>query len=247
MPGDSDGLIPYVNRRQRFKGLLLNVLTALSLLLCAAMASLWVRSYFVSDALFRQFFTKPDDTIAWTREVVHVGRGGIGFARVVQTVDWYPNDAYGEAIRQRVFPLVAPHRAASPTYPSFDVSPREPTLGFRLDWYRFKRGNKLVGLFQWIVPLWCPFLLFLAEPARRAWRWRRERTLRSRAGLCAVCGYDLRATPGQCPECGAPGLDACPTTGTGPAVVGQFSLHFRPTTLHKPRRAMKAGPFPAGL
>ena len=54
------------------------------------------------------------------------------------------------------------------------------------------------------VPLWMPLVLGGVAPSillpTRA-RTRRRRRLAS--GLCPACGYDLRATPGRCPECGA--------------------------------------------
>jgi len=61
---------------------------------------------------------------------------------------------------------------------------------------RFQTGFSYLHL-----PLWLPGLIAGALPACRTWsRFHKRR--RTRRGLCPACGYDLRASPGKCPECG---------------------------------------------
>jgi len=54
------------------------------------------------------------------------------------------------------------------------------------------------------VPIWFAMLLLATLPAVEARRIvrNRRRNRRARLGLCVQCGYDLRASPDRCPECG---------------------------------------------
>jgi hypothetical protein len=51
-------------------------------------------------------------------------------------------------------------------------------------------------------PHWSFALLFAVPPALHLSATFRSRRLRH-AGHCCACGYDMRATPERCPECGA--------------------------------------------
>lgn len=56
---------------------------------------------------------------------------------------------------------------------------------------------RAIGAPMWVlgVPLLLPATIVLIRRGRRSRR-------RHRRGLCQACGYDLRASPDRCPECG---------------------------------------------
>jgi hypothetical protein len=56
------------------------------------------------------------------------------------------------------------------------------------------------------IPNWSILALLAGPLVIAGIRWRRRRWIarQNAKGLCVKCGYDLRATPERCPECGRP-------------------------------------------
>lgn len=77
---------------------------------------------------------------------------------------------------------------------------------WRLYWY----SDRTFTGWEIAFPHW---LLLLTLTAVVIWAWVRLLQSRKRASmldLCRVCGYDLRASPQRCPECGTPRTPATP-------------------------------------
>ena len=55
----------------------------------------------------------------------------------------------------------------------------------------------------WVLTVPLPLVMLLTLALPLGWVWGKRRTRGGgRRGYCAACGYDLRATPARCPECG---------------------------------------------
>ena len=165
---------------------LLNFVTTLSLVLCAAACVLWVRSYFVGEQIGWQRSVPQAGEVRATFVVSAAGGLSIKFYSVA-VADGSAQSAgvKSSAEREPVIRWVT----HSPRYP-WASGPRPWSLGFQ-------SSSRAA-----VVPYW--FLVFTAAvlPALRLALAVRHGRRRRRIGLCPTCGYDLRATPGRCPECG---------------------------------------------
>ena len=182
---------------RRMKRRLLNLLTGLSLLLAIALAVFWVLSYRpgmnLSLGRFGNFpFGNAHHEAA---DNFHVKANGYGYAAWVVRGGVY---VYWQELRSRTRKL---------TVGSMWAEVPQPVLGFGLS--RAPVGLGPTGT-PWArqgtlrLPLWFAQSLLIVLPAWAAQRHHRARRARRRQGrgLCPACGYDLRATPGRCPECG---------------------------------------------
>ena len=176
---------------------LFTLCSAVSVLLCVAVCVLWVRSQFAPatvswNASGRNVFAAVNDGY------ILVGVGG---------------PAYGPLGAVKYRPVAAERGLFNPhTVVSFAgaeyAAARSARTG-RTEWGFAVRywvlGGGLAAL-----------SVVLLAPG-----WRHRRWVRNHPGHCLACGYDLRASPDRCPECGAAARGGCWSSKAGRSGAGR--------------------------
>ena len=154
---------------------LLNLVALASLLLFIAAAAGWSRSYAAHDSVY--FESDEHGYLASS------SRGRLRLLRRDMTYD-------SRGVQYASYPPIELEGRDAPGTNAF-LGAAYGTSGF---------GGAPA---RWInLPYWMPCAAACVVPV--GWLWHRRRIARRASyGLCRQCGYDLRATPEQCPECGA--------------------------------------------
>ena len=167
---------------------LLGLASAVSLLLCLGTTVLWVRSM------------QGWEEIAWNRwsgETLPKVRLSGSEGRVIADVTRADHFSFAKAWE----PPGLRHMILKPgTF----VAPLKD--GWGIERKEGRGGGAHYVMWNAHAPAWVPFAVMLMPAS--AWvliyfrRKRRRDKWRKAGTVCVTCGYDLRATPNRCPECG---------------------------------------------
>ena len=183
---------------KRLRTCLFNAIAFASLLMFLAVAGLWIRSYFVKDTFFKfGWWFDPNGSgqtsrrINLRQEVLDLADGRVEFELLDQYSGTIDRNGFDNFVKRE-----SPFWAA---YPFHKTSHEH--MGYFFWRYLNQRGlpgrhqimiRLPLGVFQ--ITCGFPLACFIAARARN------KRRLME--GHCQTCGYDLRATPDRCPECG---------------------------------------------
>jgi hypothetical protein len=192
---------------RRLLRILLNAATVLSLMLSTATAAIWIRSHRICDNFTRRDSVRPsgvrihdvcskDGIFVWAMESRRIGshaetaRGGV----------WqWEHFSYD---RQLIGPSPASRLLWKPTW--WQQVGFIYHRGYQVE--MAETGNTpFVPDFVVGLPYWAMTLFLVIPPALQLVSAivHRRAVARLKHGLCPSCGYDLRATPDRCPECGS--------------------------------------------
>jgi hypothetical protein len=194
----------------RVKRRLFSLLVALSLILCIAIAAVWVRSYSASDQVSLALWTiSAQPGGRWSVTRTWEGKTGPGqFYFDVETQKVWQDEKEYVVYRPRLtlrwmpdFPFRIGHAVETPWTERGFLSTWQPLYRDNdPDWVRM-RSQYGVGF-----PCWLALIVTAVLPTWRliaAVTRRRTHARRAAAGHCIGCGYDLRRSTDRCPECGA--------------------------------------------
>lgn len=183
------------------------VASAVSLVLCVTVTVVWVRSYCAWDMLTRTVIGHRPNAVYDPDDPFYLSVEETRAVRSITLIRGYAAASFqitgGSVLREDFLSL-----------------PKEQSAGVHYAWGSAERVENDWG-FPWTrrttfeFPLW-PFTVAFAVMPLMRWTIPliRRRAMR-RAGRCPVCGYDLRASPERCPECGAVVLQSAPARPPG--------------------------------
>jgi hypothetical protein len=157
-------------------------LPAMSLLLCIGAAAGWARSYFVADRWILNWGGPYGIyyELASAKQAVYYFR-----------TKWQPPSLGKLKVSYESYPITSKTIGPVKDLPSF--------FGFSFCFTGGPQSRSRELILR--IPYWFFVLLAAVPPVCHVVRRIRARR-RIAHGRCAMCGYDLRATPERCPECG---------------------------------------------
>jgi hypothetical protein len=191
-------------RSSRVRRRLFNLAAAVSLVLCVASTALWVRSYVAKEWLM---YRKTEPAHRRYREITFIS--GPGQLFIQNSRFDFIADGMAEKMREgegHPDGFLYLRQPAESRWGRFangsDHTHAHGALGFLFHSRVYEEGSDTWTVERAMIPYWFVTTTTAVLPITW-WRHYRRQCIRVREHRCLTCGYDLRATPERCPECGA--------------------------------------------